>query len=297
MKRNGFKNRRAMTGRLFVLPWVIGVLTFFAVPFVRSLIFSFQSVKISSKGLSAAWLGLENYIEAFTKDPDFIKLLSNALQSMAYEVPIIIIFSLFIAVILNQRFRGRTAARAIMFLPVILSSGIIIAIFKEDVFAQSVVKSGGTETAFLFEGGGIQEILTAAKVSVPVIGVITNFVNRIFDTLWKSGVQILLFLSGLQSIPKTAYEAARVEGSTAWETFWHITFPLVSPIILVNVVYSIVDSFTDYANPVLQFINGVAYSEFRYAYSSALSWIYLLSVFLIIGLINLILSRKVFYQN
>jgi ABC-type sugar transport system permease subunit len=291
-----YERRREWIGRLFLLPWLIGASTFFIVPLIQSLIFSFQSIKITSEGFSATWVNFDNYIYAFTKDPDYLKVLAGALQNMAYEVPIIVIFSLFIAVILNQKFRGRTLARAIMFLPVIVSSGIIISILKGDVFAQSVIKDGGTEAAFMFKGTGIQNILIAANLDVSIINIVMSFINKIFDTLWKTGIQILLFISSLQSVPRSAYEAAQVEGSTAWETFWLITFPLVSPMILVNIIYSIVDSFTDYANPVLQTINNTAFGELRYAYSSALAWVYFISIFAIIGLVNLLISRKVFYM-
>ncbi|MGN0492597.1 MAG: carbohydrate ABC transporter permease [Acutalibacteraceae bacterium] len=279
-----------------MLPFVIGATVFFVIPLIQSLIFSFEEIKISSKGFASEFVFFENYLFAFTKDPDYLKILATSLQNMLYEVPIIVIFSLFIAIILNQNFKGRTVARAIMFLPVIISSGIIITILKEDVFAQTILKQGSADASFIFQGTGIEGVLRAANLNEDIIEICMNVIGRIFDTLWKTGVQILLFLSILQSVPRTCYEVAQVEGSTAWETFWLITFPLVSPMILVNIVYTIVDSFSDYANPVLQTINDTAFSQMRYGYSSALAWIYFICVFLIIGLVFLVLKKRVFYM-
>lgn len=292
----GERRRSAWTGRLFLLPWALGALLFFLLPLGQSLLFSFQNVRLGEGGYTATWAGLEHYLYAFTKDPDYVKSLAGALKDMLYEVPIILVFSLFIAVVLNQPFRGRTVARAILFLPVIVSSGVVISILKGDVFAQNIVKEGGANEAFLFQGTGLQGILVESGLPQSVVDVTMNVVNRIFDTLWKTGVQVLLFLSSLQGVPRSAYEAAQVEGSSAWETFWLITFPLVSPTILVCIVYTIVDSFTSYGNAVLETINREAFSNYQYSYSAAIAWIYFVAVFLIILAVNWLLSKKIFYQ-
>ena len=289
-------NSQSIISRLFLLPFAVGSTMFFIIPLIRSFVFSFETIKISSKGFSETFIFFENYIYAFTKDPDYLKTLFGSFKNILYEVPIIVIFSLFIAIILNQKFKGRTVARAIMFLPVIISSGIIITILKQDVFAQSIVKQGSADASFIFQGTGIEEILVSANLSRSVVDICMNIINRIFDTIWKAGVQILLFLSVLQSVPQSCYEVAQVEGSSAWETFWLVTFPLVSPMILVNIVYTIVDSFSDYANPVLQTINDIAFSQTRYGYASALAWIYFVGILLIIGLVFLSLRKKVFYM-
>jgi len=279
-----------------MLPWMLGALLFFAFPLLQSFLFSFQEVKITDQ-IAASWVGFRHYINAFTKDPEYIRTLMDSMVNMLYEVPIIIIYSLYMAIIINQKFKGRFFFRAMMFLPVVVSSGIVIAIMKEDLFAQSVVKQGGSDPAFLFQSTGIEDLFIRAGIAPAAVQFVTGIINRIFDTLWKSGVQILLFLSALQSVPDSAYEAASVEGSTAWETFWLITFPLVSPTILVNIIYTIVDSFNDYGNPVLRSINQMAFVQFRYSYSAAMAWIYSIAVLIIIGLVQLILSRKVFYMS
>lgn len=290
-------NSGAWAGRLFILPWFIGMLLFFGLPLIQSLINSFQDVTIGKSGFVAKWVGLANYIRIFTRDPDYVKILAGAIKDMLVQVPIIIIFSLFIAVILNRPFRGRVWARAIMFLPVIVSTGVVMSILKGDVYAQSVMNEGASSGGAMFHSSGFQEMLQNAGVNLSVINLIVGFINTFFDTVWKTGVQTVLFLSSLQAIPRSAYEAASVEGSTEWETFWLITFPLVSPMILVNIVYTVVDSFTDYGNPVLQYITGAAFSEYEYAYSASLAWIYFLSLLVIVGLTCFIAGKKVFYMS
>lgn len=245
--------------------------------------------------MERTWAGWSNYRYAFLSDPIYIRTWVESLQNMAYEVPIIVIYSLFIAVLLNQKFRGRTLARAIFFLPVIVASGIIMTIFRNDVFASSI-RIGNAQAAYIFQSTGLQELLLEAGVHYRIVQYFTEIINRIFDLTWKSGVQILLFLAGLQTIPASLYEASDVEGCTAWEGFWKITFPMISPIILVNVVYSVIDAFTDYSNTIMQMIYNVGYVQLRYAYSATIAWLYFISIFLIIGLVNFILSKKIFYM-
>lgn len=288
------EGRRAWTGRLFVLPWVLGFFLFFARPLVQSLVFSFQTISVDPQGLIARPAGIDNYAFAFVQDPAFARSLLEAMQNMAYEVPLIMFFSLFIAVILNQRFAGRTVARAVFFLPVVVTSGIVIAILREDIFARQI-QSGNAQAAYVFRASGLQDMLVAAGLDYRLVNYFTNVVNRIFDMAWKSGVQILLFLAGLHTIPPSSYEVAQMEGATGWESFWKITFPLISPLILVNAVFTIIDSFTDYGNRVMQMIYDVAFRQIRFGYGAAIAWIYFLFVFAMLGLVNVLLSRRTFY--
>ncbi len=287
--------RRAWTGRLFVLPWALGFLLFFARPLVQSLVFSFQNISVEARGYVATPAGVANYVFAFVQDPEFVRTLLAAMQNMAYEVPLILLFSLFIAVILNQNFRGRVLARAVFFLPVVVTSGIVMAILREDIFARQI-QSGNAQAAYVFRASGLQEILVTSGLDYRIVGYFTNVVNRIFEMAWKSGVQILLFLAGLHTIPPSSYEAAQMEGATAWESFWKITFPLISPLILVNVIFTVIDSFTDYGNRVMQMIYDVAFRQIRFGYGAAIAWIYFLWVFAVIGIVNVLVSRRTFYM-
>ena len=291
-----FKQRNAWTGRMFVLPWVIGFMLFFLIPFVKSLYYSFMDLSYGEKGLEMKSVGFDNYIFAFTKDPDFVTVLSGTVVNMLYEVPVIVLFALLIGVILNQNFKGRTVARAVFFLPVIVTSGVIITLFKADAY-NSLISQGNAQASIMFQSSGLQQLLANYKLPMWVIQFFTQTINNIFNLSWRSGVQILLFIAGLKTIPPSVYEAARVEGAGGWISFWKITLPMISPIILANVIYTVVDSFTDYSNYLMRMISDAAFVQVRYAYSSALSWIYFVIVFIIIGLINALMSRKVFYMT
>lgn len=300
MRNTGFRltyaQKRSWAGRLFILPWLLGFALFFARPLLQSLYYTFCEISLGGEGYKIAFKGLDNYLFVFTQDPDFFRLLlPEALKNILYEIPIIAIFSLFIAVLLNRKFRGRALMRAVFFLPVIITSGIIIHILKQDIFASSVMQSN-SQAVYMFKSSGLQDFLVQNGLDYAIVNYFTEVINRIFDLTWKSGVQILLFLAGLQTIPKALYEAANVEGSTPWEAFWKVTFPMVSPYILLNIIYTIIDTFTDYGNTVMQTIYDTAIMQVRYAYSCTLSWIFFLCVFAIIGIVNALISRRVYYM-
>lgn len=291
-----YQQRKAWSGRLFILPWIIGFAFFFLKPLVQSLYFSFGNIVLNASGYAVEFIKLKNYNSALFEDPDFIRILAEAIRNMLYEVPIIIIFSLFMALLLNQKFKGRFLYRAIFFLPVIITSGIIITILKEDIFS-SALKTGGLQASSMFKSSGLKDFLVQSGINYNLVTYFTDIVNRIFDLTWKSGVQILLFLAGLQSIPSSLYEASDVEGATAWESFWKITFPMITSIIFLNIIYSIIDSFTDYGSTIMQYIMKAAFGDFRYGYSCTLAWIFFLCVFAIISIVNVSLSKKIYYAS
>lgn len=297
MKRIGnksYEQMRSRPGFVFVLPWVIGFLIFFVGPIVKSLIYSFSDVSISD-GIKVTFKGLEPYKELFFKDVDFLPALFDAFKQLTSDVPMILAFSLFVALLLNQEFHGRTLARAVFFLPVIFASGIIMSIFNGDSYASGMM-SENTETA-LFGAYGLEALLNKMNLPSNIITSLTGAVNNIFDIVWQSGIQILLFLSGLQAIPRSYYEAASVEGANAWLAFWKITFPTLMPTLLVAIVYSIVDSFTYYANPVILLIQTTYLGNFRFGYANTMSWMYFLCIVIILLLVFLIFGRRVKYRN
>lgn len=287
-----YKSRETLTGLLFISPWIIGFLFLFAEPLIRSLFYSFNKITISENGFVMKFIGLGNFDYALNKDADFKLSLIASLRSIIADVPVIVIFSLFMALVLNQKFRGRTFARAVFFLPVIISSGIIISYLKNDIFSNSI-RDGSS--AFLFQSFNIIEILNYLNVPPVIYGRLIDLVNQVFDLSWKSGIQILLFIAALQTIPKSFYEASTMEGCTSWEAFWKITFPMISPMILVNIIYTIVDSFTDFNNPVMYTVYS-KYSQLQFDLSSAYAWMYFICVFVIILVIIRYLSKKVFYM-
>lgn len=292
-KRLSYEKRKSWIGFVFILPWVIGFVFLFARPMLNSLIYTFCKVKIQPSRLDKIFVGLENYKYVFTEDPVFIRLLVESIGKILYQVPLIIVFSLFIAVILNQEFRGRFLVRAVFFLPVIIASGVIMNILKGDALSANILS--GERVSYLFQVTAFENMLLKAGLNEELVLLFTNLTNQIFELSWKSGIQILIFLAGLQTIPGTLYEASSMEGATAWETFWKVTFPMISPMIILNVIYSIIDNFNDYSNQVIRLINQHA-KNLNMAYSATLSWLYFLIIFAIIGLVYAIVNKHVFYS-
>ncbi len=293
-RMSGIARRRAMTGRLFVLPFTLGFILLFLYPALESLRYSFSNVSFSEGVFSVSWLGVDHYVFAFTRDSKFPVMLADTFKNMALQVPMILLFSMFIAMILNQKFRGRMLARAVFFLPVIVTSGIIISLLNEDIFNQTI-QTGNQQSTAIFQATGLQQMLISLRIPTTVITTLTEMVSTIFDMLWRSGVQILIFLAAMQSVPSQLYEAARIEGATAWESYWKITFPMISPLIFTCLVYTIVDTFTDYSNELMLTIQQMAFEQLRYAYACAMAWIFFVLVAVVILIVNRVVGRYVFY--
>ncbi len=293
-RMNGIARRRAMTGRLFVLPFTLGFILLFLYPALESLRYSFSNVSFSEGVFSVSWLGVDHYVFAFTRDSKFPVMLADTFKNMALQVPVILLFSMFIAMILNQKFRGRMLARAVFFLPVIVTSGIIISLLNEDIFNQTI-QTGNQQSTAIFQATGLQQMLVSLRIPTTVITTLTEMVSTIFDMLWRSGVQILIFLAAMQSVPSQLYEAARIEGATGWESYWKITFPMISPLIFTCLVYTIIDTFTDYSNELMLTIQQMAFEQLRYAYACAMAWIFFVLVAVVILIVNRVVGRYVFY--
>ena len=292
-KRLSLEQKRARTGYIFILPWLLGLLFFFAVPILTSLMYSFSHVTIVQGGVNTRFAGLSYYKNALFSDERFIPLLVAALKEIAIQVPIIIIFALFISVMLNAEFYGRGLVRSIFFLPLMLSSSVLLSIINSDSYSGDVT---GSSSVFMVSSFSIGDILTQAGLPSGLIKYLTSVIDSIFTMTWQSGVQIILFLAALQSIPPSLKEAASVEGATAWEYFWKITVPMISPMILVNIAFTVIDTFTSYSNGVMEFVTSQA-ANLRYSFSSAVTWIYFVVISLILFVVVGLFSRKVFYMN
>ena len=292
-KRLSLEQKRARTGYVFILPWLLGLLFFFAVPILTSLMYSFSHVTIVQGGVNTRFAGLSYYKNALFSDERFIPLLVAALKEIAIQVPIIIIFALFISVMLNAEFYGRGLVRSIFFLPLMLSSSVLLSIINSDSYSGDVT---GSSSVFMVSSFSIGDILTQAGLPSGLIKYLTSVIDSIFTMTWQSGVQIILFLAALQSIPPSLKEAASVEGATAWEYFWKITVPMISPMILVNIAFTVIDTFTSYSNGVMEFVTSQA-ANLHYSFSSAVTWIYFVVISLILFVVVGLFSRKVFYMN
>lgn len=286
-----YTKKKQLYGFMFVLPWVIGFILFFAGPLITSFKYSFYNLELTPDGLKGSFVGWENFQYAIFRDPQFIREAVNSFVNMFYSVPLILVYSLFVAVLLKNKFRGRGLMRAISFLPVIIASGVLMQILKEDVFSQGL--RGGVESVYLFGGAGINRMLTELGIGPQLIEVFNNVIARIFDLTWRSGVQVLLFLAGLHAISSDLYEASDVEGARAWEQFWKITLPMLTPIMLLNIVYTVIDTFTDYGNGVILMIYNTAFSQVRFGYSSAVAWLYLLGIALFLGALYALIKKRI----
>lgn len=264
-----FERRRNLEGIVFSIPWLIGLVWFLFIPLFMSVKMSFYSVNgldlWCTTGLST-WVGIDNYIEVI-KDPSAGQVVLNSFLSAVYQVPVIVAFALFVAVLLKQKFPGRVYFRVIFFIPVILSGVIMSYLFSDDVGNISVFGQLVSNNQFL---GGFGSIA-----------------SQIGHIMWRSSVEILIFLAALQSVPDILYEVVDLDGATAWESFWHITLPYVSPFVILNCIYALVDSFVDSTNPVMSLLNGMN----EYGERAALSWLYMLMTLIVI-LIFILFTRR-----
>ena len=289
-----YESKKSLAGFLFVSIWVIGFIFFFLLPFLQSVRYSVSDIVVNPNGgYTLNFIGWKNYIKAFTTDAEFLPAVFSSLGAMLYQVPIIVLFSLFVAIILNQKFVGRTFVRGIFFIPIIVANGVILSIMNGDVLSQTIMQ--GSSSSTLFQSEFLYELMFKSGMSQELVNGLTGVVDSLFALIWKSGIQIIIFLAGLQTIADSMYEAAKIEGATGWETFWKITFPMISPMIILNLIFTIIDSFTDYNNVVMKYINEQQIGM-RLAYSSTLGWIYFLMVAVIIVMVYLIINKRVFYQ-
>jgi len=294
------EGKSAVAGYLFILPFLIGLLAFIFLPILESLrmVFSEVNIDLVKNGFTMDFSGMDNLKRVLMIDPEFNRLLVEEIGRMLLIVPAVIIFSLFVALILNQEFKARGFVRAIFFLPVILSSGIMIGLETNNTLLSSmadIIKRGNLMKSSIT--GVLEDILVAEGAASDFMAYIFRIINQIYDIAMASGIQIIIFLSALQTIPLSMFEAAKIEGATGWECFWKITFPMVSPLILVNVVYSVVDYFIRTDNRVMEKIRVTMMQRMEYGFSTAMAWVYFLTVIVIIGIAMALISRKVYYYE
>ena len=296
--------KKARAGWLFVLPFVIGFVILYIPMLIGSIEFSFSEIHMMGKeGYALENIGFQNYTEALFSDANFLRTLIESLQQLVIDVPAIVIFSLFMAIMLNQKMLGRAVFRAIFFIPVILTTGLIDQIDQSNAaldYANGSLGAEGEVEGFI-SAEDVTSMLGNMAVGSELVGYVIGLVNNIFSIVNRSGVQMLIFLSGLQSISPAIYESCKMDGASGWETFWKITFPMISPMILVNAIYTVIDSFTSESNMVMKYINRVYNAEVTSVrpreLSSAMSWMYFIVVLVLLGLVALLASAFVFYQR
>ncbi|PYI56182.1 carbohydrate ABC transporter permease [Paenibacillus flagellatus] len=260
------RRRTAMTGLLFLMPWLVGTAAFMAYPLAYSLYLSFHTVgvKPDGSGLKYDFAGWDNYKYAFLRDNVFPEQMFLYVREALLVIPLTVLFALLVSVMLNRRFYGRLFFRTIFFLPVIFASGNVLT----ELFAQG---QGSLPFAGQLDVAEALNRSLPAAIAAPLASVLSRFVIL----LWFSGVQVILFLAGFQTIPASAYEAARIDGATPWESFWRITFPSIVPFIGLNLIYTVVDQSTNPFNPIMTHIlSNVNNPKTGYGYASALGWLY-----------------------
>ncbi len=298
-KRVGLTRHRARLGYAFISPFIIGFIFFMIKPLYQSLTMSLSAVDVSVNGFIMEWNNYGNYVRAFTVDPEFNRMLVTSIATMFYRSLATIVFSFFVALLLNQKFKGRALVRSIFFLCVILSSGVLVGLeYNNALLSQlkaTIEEQGSSNTITAV----LEEILVSNTggvngISGKVFKTLFEIIDSIYDVAMASGIQIIIFLSGLQNISPSMYEAADMEGCTSWERLWKITVPMVSPLLLVCWVYTIIDFFTKSDNVIMKKINDVMIGQLNYGFSSALAWIYFIVVMAMIGLTSLIISKVVY---
>lgn len=302
-KKFSLAEKNGLYGWFFIAPFVIGFVLIYLPVIVNSFRFSINDISMSPDGYSLEYVGLKSYKYALFTHATFVRETVSLIGDLLLQSPAIIIFSLFISVLLNQKMPARGLFRGIFFLPVIIATGVVLKADMSNAMLESMNGSAGIETnstttvAGGFDISNIRAMLENMYISSGVVDYIVGLVNNIYSVLNYSGVQIILFLSGLQSISPAVYESAKVEGANGWESFWKITVPILSPIILVNTIYTVIDGFTRSDNSIMALIDDVAYNKMNYSASSAMAWLYLAMVVLILGAVAIISRRFTQYQD
>lgn len=284
----GLETKKARYGYIFLAPWIIGMILFFLYPIIQSAMYSFSKLMIDENGVHMTFLGLENFDYILNKNPDYTIKLTTAVSSFFVSLPFILVVSLVLALLLNNNFRGRLLFRALYFVPVIIASG--------PALSQFLLAAGGNATdvavsdAVSFSMMDFTEVLRGLNLPEAIEGYLTSALNNLFMMVWQSGIQIVLFIAGLQSIPDLLYEVAKVEGATKWEEFWFVTLPMLLRPMLLVIIFTMVETVVAKTNPVIN----QAFNQFNvleYGYGSAMLWFYFVIVGAIIALILLAYSK------
>lgn len=293
-KHRGIESLKSTYGRLFVLHWEIGLLLFFVVPLFQSLYFAFCDIDLGDVGLEFTFVGFKHFDDALNHDPQFTDTLGKSLLSSLGSLPVIVILSLILALLLNQKFKGRLFFRALFFLPVIIASGVVIT----HLFASTSgeLSSSGVSDSFASNMISADDILGWLSLPESVIKAFSSLLNDIFNLVWSCGVQIVLFISGMQSISDSLYEVSKVEGATKWEEFWFITLPMLARTLILVIIFTIVELVTDKSNEVMTLAYRFMDQTSGYGKASAMLWIYfgivIVAMAAIMFLYNILFLRR-----
>ncbi len=285
-KIRSLESIRNRAGYTFVAHWLIGLLLFFVVPLFNSIRYAFSEVSIEPGNIVNEFVGLTHFNELIFIDPDYVNNLRDSIGMMFYSLPFIIALSLILAVLLNQKFKGRVIFRTIFFLPIIMANSVVMNMLNSEFVTMPLFSSGEAGTGIIDYQGIIAGLNIPSQISPILVFLLSNTINLI----WKCGVQTILFLAGLQSIPDAMYEVSKIEGANKWEEFWLITVPSLRHIISLVMIYTMIELFVSLENKVVS----VAYEKMlaqNYGLSSAMLWVYFAIVLILIGTVYVLYQR------
>lgn len=301
-KRTDLMVKKARAGYWFLLPIILGLIFIFLPALYNSFVYAFHTVTIEFSGLAKEFVGFDNF-KSIVGDASFLKILLSALKGIFLDSTVIILFSFFMSNVLNQKFIGRGLVRMVFFLPVVLAVGIVAdmeaanEMYNAMGLVQEETVAGGFDQMGAAAMFSIANILNSMGLPDTLVNIVQTILTGMYDILNSSGVQILIFLSALQSINPSVFEAAKVEGATKWEEFWKITFPMLTPSLLVCTVYTIISTFTNPIYGVMDYIEDKAFSRSMLGYASALSWLYFVIIIVVLGVVTKIISKRVTYLD
>lgn len=304
-KALSYQRKKNASYTVLLIPFLAGFFLLFLSIYFNSIQFSFSTVEMKgSEGFALHFTGWDNFKYIFSTDPDYVSNVRNAIVEMLVNIPIVILYSLLMAILLNTKMKGRSAFRAIYFIPVILATGFVdkadsySAIMSQQWDAIGTATNSTSAVANgLISSLDLERYLMNLNFSPMISEYIINAIDNIFNIVNLAGVQMMIFLAGLQSISPSVYEAADIDGASRWESFWLVTFPMISPIILVNVIYTIVDSMTKPQNVIMQQIEKMSFKANSMGVASAMAWFYFLMVAVCIGIIVFVIQKYIYYQQ
>lgn len=270
----------------FVGHWALGLALFFLYPLISSIIFSFNNVTIEPGEIVTKFMGLANYSKLLLEDPNFLNDLRDSIGFMFYSFPIIISISLILAVLLNQKFIGRTFFRAVFFLPVMLSASVVLNLLSGEFITMPLFSSSSSGVGII----DYKSILDSINISSQIQPFLEFLLSNTIDLIWSCGVQTILFLAGLQSIPDSFYEVSYIEGANKWDEFWFITIPSLRNIISLVLIYTMIDLFADMKNTIVAKSYSLMTMQ-EFGESSAMLWFYFSIVLMVIGTVFVLYQR------
>lgn len=293
-KNRGIEALKKRYGLAFISPWLLGVALFVIIPIFQTILYSISNCELQPGGVEIneiVWF--KHYSDLIYKNPLYMGHLAHSLSSVFTSLPIIVALSMILGIVLNQKFRGRMLVRAIFFLPVIISTGVVMHVLSGgagDAVTMGGSMAGDVGAATPMEAIDFEAILVRLNLPAELNELLLGYLSDTFNLIWSCGVQTLLFIAGLQTIPPALYEAGKVEGATAWESFWYITFPMLGRITMLVLFYTMVELFVEDAPLVEKVLEDIRWNSI-YSSTSARLWMYFAAVAAVMGIVMFIYYR------